>query len=57
MTFEEKLADGTAVMGVVGLGYVGLPLVVEMGKAGFRVIGMDISAEKTELVNKGVGNF
>jgi UDP-N-acetyl-D-glucosamine dehydrogenase len=53
MTFEDKLRDGSAVLGVVGLGYVGLPLVVEMAKAGHRVIGFDVSAEKAALVNDG----
>jgi UDP-N-acetyl-D-glucosamine dehydrogenase len=38
---------------VVGLGYVGLPLVVEMAASGSRVVGIDVSAEKAELVNKG----
>ncbi len=38
---------------VVGLGYVGLPLAVEKAKAGFRVIGFDIQAEKVNMVNAG----
>ena len=53
MALEDRFADGSAVLSVVGLGYVGLPLVVEMAKAGHRVIGVDVSAEKVELVNKG----
>jgi len=53
MTLQQKLGDGSAVLGVVGLGYVGLPLVVEMAKAGHRVVGLDISDEKIALVNKG----
>lgn len=53
MSLEKRLADGTAAFGVVGLGYVGLPLVVEMAKAGHRVIGLDVSAEKVDLVNAG----
>ena len=53
MGLEEKLRDGTAVFGVVGLGYVGLPLAVEMGKAGSRVVGFDVSAEKVAEVNAG----
>ncbi len=51
MGLEERLADRSAVYGVVGLGYVGLPLVVEMAKAGNNVIGFDVSTEKVELVN------
>ena len=38
-----RIADRSAVIGVVGLGYVGLPLAVEFAKAGFRVIGFDVS--------------
>jgi len=53
MSLEKRLTDGSAVLGVVGLGYVGLPLAVEMGKAGHRVLGLDVSAEKTALVNEG----
>ena len=40
-------------MGIVGLGYVGLPLAVEFAKAGFTVTGIDISEEKTRRVNAG----
>lgn len=40
-------------VGVVGLGYVGLPLAVEKAKAGFKTIGFDIQAKKVEMVNKG----
>ncbi|MDO9556506.1 MAG: nucleotide sugar dehydrogenase [Coriobacteriia bacterium] len=53
MGLKERITDGSAVLGVVGLGYVGLPLVVEMAKAGYQVIGLDISAEKVGLVNAG----
>lgn len=41
-------------VGVVGLGYVGLPLAVEKAKAGFKTIGFDIQKEKVEMVNKGI---
>jgi UDP-N-acetyl-D-glucosamine dehydrogenase len=37
---RDKIADGSVVCGVVGLGYVGLPLAVEMGNAGLSVIGL-----------------
>lgn len=53
MGLEEQIAAGTAVYGVVGLGYVGLPLAVEMARAGHSVIGMDISAGKTSELNAG----
>jgi UDP-N-acetyl-D-glucosamine dehydrogenase len=53
MSLEQKLRDGSAIFGVVGLGYVGLPLAVEMAKEGNRVIGLEVSAEKADLVNAG----
>lgn len=40
-------------VGVVGLGYVGLPLAVEKAKAGFKTVGFDVQSEKVELVNSG----
>ncbi|MBS4192618.1 nucleotide sugar dehydrogenase [Bacillus sp. FJAT-49705] len=49
----EKLHTKTAAIGVVGLGYVGLPLAVEKAKAGYNVIGFDVQQEKVEAVNKG----
>jgi UDP-N-acetyl-D-glucosamine dehydrogenase len=48
-----KLADHTAVIGIVGLGYVGLPLMLRYVDAGFRVIGIDIDPEKVEKLNRG----
>lgn len=50
----EKINSREAVLGVIGLGYVGLPLAVEFAQVGFRVIGVDISQEKVDLLNKGV---
>jgi len=49
----QKIRAKTARVGVVGLGYVGLPLAVEFAKAGFHVTGIDISPEKTRRVNAG----
>lgn len=49
----KKIADKKIVAGVVGLGYVGLPLAVEKAKAGFRTIGFDIQPEKVDMVNRG----
>lgn len=49
----EKLKNKTAKLGVVGLGYVGLPLAVEKAKAGYRVIGFDVQDKKVDMVNKG----
>src|ERR1017187_1128036 len=50
---EEKIRTRRARVGIVGLGYVGLPLAVEFAKAGFTVTGIDISEEKVRRVNAG----
>ena len=50
----EKLENRTAKLGVVGLGYVGLPLAVEKSKAGYSVIGFDIQENKVKMVNDGL---
>src|SRR5580704_8818065 len=50
---EEKIKSRSARVGIVGLGYVGLPLAVEFAKAGFTVTGIDLDARKTERVNAG----
>lgn len=49
----NKLNNKTAVIGVVGLGYVGLPLAVEKAKAGYSVIGFDIQEARVNQVNNG----
>jgi UDP-N-acetyl-D-glucosamine dehydrogenase len=49
----EKIRSKKARVGVVGLGYVGLPLAVEYAEAGFHVIGIDLSGPKTARVNAG----
>ena len=49
----KKIHDKSIVAGVVGLGYVGLPLAVEKAKAGFRTIGFDVQKQKVDLVNEG----
>jgi UDP-N-acetyl-D-glucosamine dehydrogenase len=48
-----KIQDRSAVVGVIGLGYVGLPLAVEFAKAGFRVIGYDVSERVVALLTRG----
>src|SRR5437016_2156636 len=50
---EEKIRTRRARVGIVGLGYVGLPLAVEFAKAGFTVTGIDLSQEKVRRVNAG----
>lgn len=49
----NKIQNKTAVIGVVGLGYVGLPLAVEKAKAGYKVIGFDVQESKVKMVNEG----
>lgn len=49
----DKIAKKEIVVGVVGLGYVGLPLAVEKAKAGFKTIGFDVQEAKVKLVNQG----
>jgi UDP-N-acetyl-D-glucosamine dehydrogenase len=50
---EEKIRARTARVGIIGLGYVGLPLGVEFAHAGFKVTGIDVSASKAERLNAG----
>lgn len=50
---QAKLSQKTALVGVVGLGYVGLPLAVEFGAAGLQVIGFDIDPDKVESLRRG----
>lgn len=49
----KKIKEKNLKVGVVGLGYVGLPLAVEKAKAGFQTIGFDVQEEKVKLVNEG----
>ncbi len=49
----SKIKNKTAILGVIGLGYVGLPLAVEKAKAGYKTIGFDIQEKKIHQVNKG----
>ncbi|MBI3680978.1 MAG: nucleotide sugar dehydrogenase [Acidobacteria bacterium] len=51
---EQKLLNRTAEVGIIGLGYVGLPLAVEFAKAGFRVSGIDVQLDKVEKLNRGI---
>lgn len=50
---KEKLLNKTATLGVIGLGYVGLPLAVEKAKAGYKTIGFDVQKSKVNMVNDG----
>ncbi len=49
----KKIKEHSLVAGVIGLGYVGLPLAVEKAKAGFKTIGFDVQAAKVDMVNEG----
>jgi UDP-N-acetyl-D-glucosamine dehydrogenase len=52
-TLHRKLTDRTARVGVVGLGYVGLPLLVEFARGGFHAVGIDIDPRKIATINRG----
>ena len=52
-TLEKKITGRTAVVAVIGMGYVGLPLAVEFARAGFTVLGIDVDHEKVKIVNSG----
>jgi UDP-N-acetyl-D-glucosamine dehydrogenase len=48
-----RIADRSATVGVIGLGYVGLPLAVEFARAGFKVVGFDVSQRVCDFLNSG----
>ncbi|MBD5136072.1 MAG: nucleotide sugar dehydrogenase [Lachnospiraceae bacterium] len=52
-TLLKKIENREIVVGVIGLGYVGLPLAVEKAKAGFKTIGFDVQKKKVDMVNQG----
>jgi len=52
-TLLRKLANRKATAGVIGLGYVGLPLAVELARAGFKVVGIERNPSRVEAVNRG----
>ena len=53
LELERKLKDKTAIVGIVGLGYVGLPLAVAFIEVGFKVLGFDTQQKWVDSVNKG----
>ena len=53
MTFQTRIEDRTATIGVVGLGYVGLPLALAYAAGGYKTIGFDIDVAKTQAINAG----
>ncbi|MFH1368198.1 MAG: nucleotide sugar dehydrogenase [Elusimicrobiota bacterium] len=52
-TLKEKLRSRKAKIGVIGLGYVGLPLAIEFAEAGFTTIGFEVDAKKVKKISKG----
>ena len=53
MELKEKIRNRQARIGIIGLGYVGLPLAVEFAKAGFEVTGFDVDVAKVSSIKKG----
>ncbi len=53
MELLEKISQKQAFVGVIGLGYVGLPLVLRFGEVGFRILGFDLDPRKVEMLNQG----
>jgi len=53
LRLEEKIRDKSAIVGIVGIGYVGLPLAVAFAMAGFKVLGFDIRQRNVDSVNRG----
>ena len=53
-TLVKKLNDRTARIGVIGLGYVGLPLMLRFTEVGYRVTGFDVDQNKVSKLNEGV---
>ena len=54
---EQNIKNKTAVIGIIGLGYVGLPLAVAFAEADFRVIGYDVLQDRVDSVNRGVSSI
>lgn len=53
MILKDKIESKEALIGIMGLGYVGLPLAICFGNAGFKILGTDISEERVEKINRG----
>ena len=52
-TLKQKLNDKSAIIGIVGLGYVGLPLAIRYAEVGYKVLGLDVDPKKAEDIAKG----
>lgn len=53
LQLEKKIKDRSALVAIIGMGYVGLPLAVEFGRVGFKVAGIDIAEKKVKIINEG----
>ena len=53
LDLKRKITDGTALVGIVGMGYVGLPLALTFAERGFSVLGFDLDPEKIEAISTG----
>ena len=53
MNIQEKIKNNQEIIGIIGLGYVGLPLAVAFAEAGLHVIGFDPSQVKVDKINRG----
>ncbi|MGB9790955.1 MAG: UDP-N-acetyl-D-glucosamine dehydrogenase, partial [Thermacetogeniaceae bacterium] len=53
LRLKEKIVNKTALVSVIGLGYVGLPLAVEKAKVGFKVLGIEQNPVRAEKINRG----
>lgn len=56
-TFLKKIQDKSVRVGIIGLGYVGIPLALEFCEQGIKVLGFDIDEKKVELLNNGISYF
>jgi len=53
MDLDQKIRDKSATIAVIGMGYVGLPTAVNFAEHGFKVIGVNRTREKVDLINRG----
>ena len=54
MSLEKKILSREAVVGIIGCGYVGLPLALEFAKKGFRVVAFDLDSPRVDQINRGI---
>ena len=54
---KQKIASNNAVIGIIGLGYVGVPLAIRFADEGFQIIGFDVNPAQVDILNKGESPF